>query len=233
MSRGPVTDPLAEEPWEAEIGAMLGGLPPVAPPAGFIDAALDHRPLHAGRTVGLLGGLVAVAVIAAVLTGVARRAAVVPPIDELVVLHDKAAQTGLVADLTSDGQMGTAGSDDLFDLPPGFHRAGTLAAEDIRQAVYARGDESVSVFVQEGRLAWSFLAADGLTDLAGLPAWVDRDRQVAVLETDGRTITIVGLSIDELTQTLDDLPQSSRSSESSLHDLAEAIIVQLGYAPID
>lgn len=44
-----------DEPWEAEISQLLGGLTPVEPPPGFIDQAIDHRPLFAGRAlVGLL-----------------------------------------------------------------------------------------------------------------------------------------------------------------------------------
>lgn len=44
-----------DEPWEAEISQMLSGLTSVEPPPGFIDQAIDHRPLFAGRSmVGLL-----------------------------------------------------------------------------------------------------------------------------------------------------------------------------------
>ena len=54
-------DPLQpEEPWEHNVAAALRGLPIVEPPAGFIDAAVDHRPLHAGR---FASALVAVALV--------------------------------------------------------------------------------------------------------------------------------------------------------------------------
>ena len=43
--------PFPEEPWEDEIAGLLGGLAMVDPPAGFIDRAIDHRPLFAGRMV--------------------------------------------------------------------------------------------------------------------------------------------------------------------------------------
>ncbi len=52
-----------EEPWEAEIGALLGGLPMVEPPEGFLTAAMDHRPLRGGRT--LLGLAAAVVIVGA------------------------------------------------------------------------------------------------------------------------------------------------------------------------
>lgn len=51
----------ADEPWEAEISQLLGGLPSVDPPPGFIDQAIDHRPLFAGRA--LVGMLAAAAVV--------------------------------------------------------------------------------------------------------------------------------------------------------------------------
>ncbi len=47
-----------EESWEGEIQALLGSLPEIDPPDGFISQSIDHRPLFAGR-IGL--GLVVVA----------------------------------------------------------------------------------------------------------------------------------------------------------------------------
>ncbi len=49
----------SDEPWEQEVAGLLGRLPPVEPPAGFLARAVDHRPLHAGRTVVLLAALAA------------------------------------------------------------------------------------------------------------------------------------------------------------------------------
>lgn len=49
-----------DEPWEAEISHLLSGLAPVDPPPGFIDQAIDHRPLFAGRA---LAGLLAAAAV--------------------------------------------------------------------------------------------------------------------------------------------------------------------------
>ena len=59
MSLDPALQP--DEPWEDEVAAALRGLPTIEPPAGFIDRAVDHRPLHAGR---LAAGLAAVALVA-------------------------------------------------------------------------------------------------------------------------------------------------------------------------
>lgn len=49
-----------DEPWESEISSLLGRLEMIDPPPGFIEAAIDHRPLFAGR---LLVGLMAAATV--------------------------------------------------------------------------------------------------------------------------------------------------------------------------
>lgn len=72
-----------EEPWEADISRLLGGLPPVEPPQGFLPAAVDHRPLFAGRTIVGLAGMSAAVVAAALLTGVFDKPGVVLPVDAL------------------------------------------------------------------------------------------------------------------------------------------------------
>lgn len=62
MTSDPLHDDLfPDEPWEADISDLLSGLGPVEPPPGFIDQAIDHRPLFAGRS--LVGLLTAAAVI--------------------------------------------------------------------------------------------------------------------------------------------------------------------------
>jgi hypothetical protein len=62
-----------EEPWEAEVGSLLGRLPMVEPPEGFMAAALDHRPLRGGRTLLSLVALVVAAVAAVVGTDLIER----------------------------------------------------------------------------------------------------------------------------------------------------------------
>ena len=223
------TTPVDEEPWEAEVGVMLGRLPDVEPPAGFLDAAIDHRPLHAGRTLGalLLATIALIALVSA--TGVIERSAVVPPIDELVVRHDLAARAGLPAD--GDGPAETGAGSPLA-LPDGFQHEGELAAEDLGQAISARGDESVSVFLQAGPVAWSSLPDDRLTELGGLPAWVDAERRIAVIETGESTVTVVGLAPGELDRILRDVPRPSSSLGVRIEALAEAVAEAFGYAPV-
>ncbi len=230
----------AEEPWEAEIGALLGRLPMVDPPDGFIDRAIDRRPLHAGRTLSLLSLLTVALFGLAVATDAVGRRTVVPPIDELVARHDLAARAG-VPDQTGQADDETEGADGPtladrsgpLDLPEGFRAAATVDAEDIRQAIYGRGDESVSIFVQDGRVAWSALSEDHLTELGGLRAWVDAERRVAVLEADGSTVTVIGLAPDELDDTLGRVGTDVERWWDRLSGLAEAVVVPLGYAPVD
>lgn len=222
-------DPLIEEPWEAELGARLRRLPMVEPPDGFIEAAIDHRPLHAGR---ILAGLVALtlALVAVVGAGVVERAGVVPPIDELLVQHDATARAGLSADAVSSEEAAPT-IDNPVALPEGFEPSGTIAVENLRQAVYARGDEPVSVFVQDGRVDWSGLPQGGLTELGGLPAWVDGERRIAVIEAGASTVTVVGLAPEELRRTLEDTPRASPGLRKRIGDLAEAVVELFGYAP--
>ena len=225
----------AEEPWEAEIGALLGGLPTIDPPEGFIDAAIDHRPLNAGRTLGLLGLLtVALFALVAATDAIGERT-VVPPIDELVARHDLAARAGgLDPSSGDDGAEPTlAERSNPLDLPDGFEASATVDAEDIRQAIYGRGDRSVSVFVQDGRVAWSSMPQEHLTELGGLRAWVDAERRIAVLEADGATVTVIGLGPDELDETLGRVAGSSQTFWGRLSELAEAVVVPLGYTPIE
>ncbi|MEL7158282.1 MAG: hypothetical protein AAFN30_17020 [Actinomycetota bacterium] len=89
-------EPGAEEAWESEVAAALGGLPPVEPPAGFLDRALNHRPLHAGR---VLAGLVLLS-----LGGLGLSLAVGAP------------TTGPVAAVVADDDATGAGADGDDDL---------------------------------------------------------------------------------------------------------------------
>ncbi len=221
-------DPMIEEPWEAELGARLRALPPVEPPAGFIDAAIDHRPLYAGRILAALATTTVLLVALVAGTGVVERAGVVPPIDDLVVRHDVTARAGFASEADEDE---TPGNDSPLTLPDGLEKAGTVTAEDLRQAVYARGDESVSVFVQDGRVDWSGLPEGGLTDLDGLPAWVDGGRRIAIIEAAGSTVTVVGLAPDELQRTLQETPRASTGLGERIGDLADAVAEVFGYAP--
>lgn len=238
MSPGPAGSPAApippaEEVWEAEVGGLLAELPAVEPPSGFLDAAIDHRPLHAGRT--LLGLVAATLLVVGLVLGAGgiEPGGVVPPIDELVARHDLAARAGLGP---SDGEAPTADPDGAqrpLSLPEGFEAEGSVTIEDIRQAVYARGEEAVSVFVQEGRVDWGALPPDRLTDLGGLPAWVDGERSIAVIEADDSILTVIGLAPEQLDEAIQGVLDGETSLGERATELAEAVVVQFGYAPVD
>ena len=221
---------MTEEPWESEIGAMLRGLPDVEPPSGFFDAALDHRPLYGGRLMAGLFVLSAVAVVLAVATGAAGRSRISPEIDELASRHTVAVEAGIfgLGDSELDYRITTP-----VDMPADFERSRNIAAEDLRQAVYSRGDESVSVFVQPGQVNWEALSPDGQTQIDGLQAWVDRNRAITVVEIADDVVTIVGLPVDDVDDVLAEVPRTGPTVGQRLHDLIGAVTGQLGYPDLD
>lgn len=172
-----------EEPWEAEISGMLRGLPPVEPPAGFIEAAIDHRPLHAGRTMAALALASLVAVIVATISG-----------------------------------LGAGSSSSA---------AATIEVDDIGQAVSSHHGESVSVFVQPGRVDWSSLAGGGRSSMLGLPAWVDDG--ATIVQMDDEAVAVVGAEPDEVTRVVGALLVDGSSLGERLDDLVAALAAHLGF----
>ena len=151
-----MTEVESEEAWEADIGAMLGALPVVDPPEGFIAAALDHRPLGAIRTLAALLVGVVVAVGASLVVG-AGGGRIIPEIDDLSQRHLTAAagsrrrrcRVGLRHRPWSTGLdrrgFGTAGR-------PGFRAVGRwIDTSDVRQACRRRRRPRSAV---EVRGAW-------------------------------------------------------------------------------
>ncbi|MGI9614568.1 MAG: hypothetical protein ACR2QO_16780, partial [Acidimicrobiales bacterium] len=105
----------------------------------------------------------------------------------------------------------------------------TIDADDLRQAVYARDGEVVSVFEAAGKLAWDELPASGLTTVGDTPAWVDEDEAVTIVQTRDGVVAIVGLAPTEVAELIDDLPVRSTSLMRRAEELATAITVQLGF----
>lgn len=222
--------PFEEEPWEAQIGSMLAGLPDVDPPTGFFDAALDHRPMYAGRVFTGLMAVTVVALVASISTGILGRTEITPSVDDLASRHSSTVQAGVFGTSETDVDYRIETS---VSMPDGFERTRNIAAEDLRQAVYARGDESVSVFVQEGRVQWEALPEAGLTEVDGMTAWFDQTRRITVVEASDNVVTIVGLSIDEAAMVLESVPNGERSPMERVHDAINAITSQLGYPSLD
>lgn len=245
----PTSGPLHEEPWELEVGALLGRLPDVDPPDGFIDAALDRPPHQAGRLLAVLSAITVVALAAASLLDSRGPASVVPPVDELLARHDLTALAGSSVQEAEGAEEaeGVEGADqgsgpgELVELPAGFHRAagrgatggtGTAGADELRQAVYARGDQSVSVFVQDGPVAWESLPPDRMTELDGVAAWVDTERRVAVIEIDGVAVTIVGLGAGDVGE-LRTTARPGGEAGSDAQGVVDAIVRRLGFSLAD
>lgn len=213
-----------EEPWEQEIGSLLGSLPPVDPPAGFIDSALDHRPLYAGRTVLGLLALSIMAFSISVATNATSRGRITPDFDDLAQRHTAVRAGVFPDDLEVDYRVDTP-----VAMPDDFERTGNLAADDLRQAVYANGDTSVSVFVQDGLPRWDSLPVDGRREIDGLKVWIDPELAVTVVEASNQTVTIVGLPEAEVGDVLGAVPREGPSVMERIQRTAGSITEQLGY----
>ena len=219
-----------EEPWEDDIGALLRGMPEVEPPSGFFDAALDHRPLYSGRLMAGLVVLSAIAVTLAVATGAVGKSRVSPEIDELASRHSVGVEAGVfgIGDTIVDERIPTP-----VEMPEGFERSRNIAAKDLGQAIYSRGDEAVSVFVQEGQVNWDSLSSDGRMEIDGLQVWVDPNRAITVVGTTDDVVTIVGLPAEDLETVLAEVPRTGPTLGQRIHDLVAAITEQLGYPDVD
>lgn len=217
-----------EEPWEAEIGQLLGGLPAVDPPEGFIDRALDHRPLYAGRLLTGLMALTIIAVVGVSVTGSLGRGRVAPELSVLAERHDSVnAGTGL--DLAPAPTAIETG----VDMPAGFERTGDYAGDDLEFAIYERGDESISVIVQNGKADWESLPADGLTTIEGQRAWVASSDSTVVVQADGSVVTIIGLSAEEVGDVIVAVPRREPSAYDRVVETVAAVAGQLGFPNLE
>ena len=214
-----------EEPWEAEIAGLLGGLEAVEPPPGFLASAVDHRPLFAGRTMVGLGLAAAVAMIGALGLGVFDPDRVVPPIESLQARH-----SSVVAGHAVSAEDDAAAPP--VSLPGDFEPAGTYEDDEFNVSVYESTRGAVSVFAQDGQLDWSKLPPEGVDDVGGRPTWTDPGGQVAVFESSDSTVTVIGLPETELAVLLDSLSVSGGLLHQARH-AAAAISAELGFRPLD
>ncbi len=223
-----------EEPWEAEIAAVLGNLPTIDPPAGFIAGALDHRPLFAGRLlVGLALGVV-VAFGASLAVGAFGRPLVVPELGALSAQHAMT-QAGVLSAAPADSE-GFHVAEEAIDSPLDTSaeldlRATLIGERELRQAVYARQGESISIFSQPGRVKFDELPDGDRVMIDGVLAWVDPGEKVVVLETAESAVTIMGLTPDEVAQAVQDIPR--RSSTASVTDVLNGITRELGFPDLN
>ncbi len=251
-----------EEPWELEIAALLADLPEVEPPDGFIEAAIDHRPLHGGRAAVAVTGLCALAVSLIGIIGIAGPESVTPSLAQLATHHRLAAAATAAIGTSLDENRDPAVLDpavldpavldpavveavrsaadfdgdtevevmppgpEPLDLPTDFQHQGDLIVDDVRQLVYAHGDETVSVFTVEGQADFGALGSDGLRRFGDVEGWVDEAEGVLIVESGDRVVTIVGLDPGDIAQVLGDArPEAVNRWEA----LAGELTAQLGF----
>lgn len=244
---------LAEEAWEAEVTDLLGGLPFVDPPPGLIDDALNHRPLHAGRTLAGLGVMASLALGAFIGFGDVDFGGVdgdfvVPPVADLVAQHDATSGDDVAgSDLLNPALGFTIGSgsdavkiepipeDDASNaasLPDGFERQATFAGAELEQQLFASADGAASIFIQPGSVDFDQLSADGRTSIEGVAAWTDPSTDTVVVQAADATVTIVGLSEAEVATVVQSLDRADSFVDSVGGRLAEWT-TQLGFANPD
>ncbi len=232
-----------EEEWEAGIAGLLGALPMVDPPPGVVERAIDHRPLHAGRT-SLLLGLSAVAALGVWIgSDVLRSGNVVPPVSDLVAHHESTADSDSFFGSASAGLTIGSGDDAVtvqmvesdpglsVALPDGYERTGTFAASEFEQQLFASGASAVSVFSQPGEVVFDELPAGGRTTIDGVPAWIDAGNDTVVIQAADSAVTIVGLDEDEIAEVIRSIPVTN----SFLGDVAErlnSLTTQLGFSDL-
>ena len=214
-----------EEPWEAEIAGLLGELPTIEPPPGFIASAIDHRPMFAGRTLLGLGLMATVALIGALGIGAFDPDRVVPPLDSLQARHTSgvAGQALLGAEVAGVPPV---------SLPDEFEPAGTYEDDEFSISRFESTQGAVSVFAQDGPLDWSKMPADGVDQVGGRPAWTDPEGQVAVFESSDSTVTVIGLSEAYLADLLHGLGASGGLVHQA-RQAANAMCSELGFRPFD
>ncbi len=217
-----------EAPWELEIAALLASLPLVEPPAGFLEKAIDRRPLFALRGTVLLVCSVAVGVLGVMQFGVLERDQVVPSVGDLVQRHALAS-----AAVHADAGVQLDDMDNSpLSLPSHLHPEGQLTDQQPYQAVYADEDHTVSVFSQPGRVDWDRLPEEGMKELGGVSAWVDPDQDLVLVESADAAVTIVGLSPNELVGPLQTLSHRSRGVYARVRDTAATLSAELGFADL-
>ncbi len=227
-----------EEAWEHHVARLLGSLPAVEPPPGFLESAIDHRPLHGGRAAVAALGATVVALSCVVVLGVVGPGRAELSLDWLTSRH-AAVAAGLNAGSSPSAaisfdalmasnpgvEMAEPASDPL-SMPSDYEHEADLLTEDLRQAVYSHGNEAVSVFEQPGRADFEALGSEGIRRFDGIDAWVDEERQMMVVETQDGVVAVVGLEVDEMADVLAD---ARPHPEGTLDATVGALMAQLGF----
>ncbi len=235
---------VAEEDWEAGIADLLGAMSMVDPPEGFIDNALDHRPLYAGRSALAASLISVVAAIVIFGSGILGDDVVVPDLEALVTRHSvteaslfdtviplgSTDEDGYVFELIEDGPVA---GDSLLRLPSSFELEASFKRHNLEQAVFTSGGDAVSVFQERGRVDFEQLVQEGLTKIDGVNAWADPSRTLVIFQAAESTVTIIGLQpemMGEVAATLD--PESDLSTWSKVGQRINRVTRELGFADV-
>jgi hypothetical protein len=231
VSDTPSTGWHPEEPWEQESASLLGALPTVEPPPGFLSSAVDHRPLFAGRVTGALFSASMVALTVGIVVGALEQPAVTPSVDALRARHSSMVLDLFAGRSTDEGLFSALDpqAGPPVSLPHDFESHGYVEADRLRQAVFARKDEAVSIFSEPGRVDWSGLPSGNLESISGVTAWIDPDRKVAIVQADGAAITIVGLDATEVGEVLASMPAGEDGFARRFRDATAALTTELGF----
>lgn len=222
-----------EEPWEADVAALLSRLAPVDPPQGFIEQALDHRPLFALRVLGGLGAVCVAVLGITYALGAFGQPSVVPEISSLTAQHSLAS-AGLFPsenDASIEGSFKVVSGDDgdaAVVTAPGMDLLAILiAGEDLRQAVYEHDSTAISIFSQPGRVDFDDLPDGQRTVIDGIPAWVNPSNDIVVLDADNSVVIVMGLAPADVARVIEDIP--GWSSPSGLTSAVNSLTRELGF----
>lgn len=235
LAAGPA--PLVEEAWESEIENLLASLPLVDPPEGFLQAALDHRPLYAGRSL-VVAGLASVLLLAGFsAVGLFAKETFVPDLDGLVSRHSatQAGVLGLRAPLDEGDHVFELIEDSEKAKPApvaligGFEWEADFGSRDHHQGVFADQDHVVSIFEEPGQIAFDELAAEGLMEIDGVLAWSDPSRDLVMVQAQDSVVTLVGLSDDHLSDVVAQIDSAEKSGLDLFFGRVNRATRQLGF----
>ena len=220
-----------EEDWEATVARALSSLPPVDPPQGFLQRAIDHRPKYAARLSAASLALVVVSAAAVVTLGLVGDPASVAP--AVPVLRDRHVR------VAAGPGFGGGGDDTTFEavdesgpvvtLPAEFEPKGRLRDDEVLHVLYDHHGQVVSVFIQPGSVSWDEMPEDGILERGGRPVWVDRRSRVVILEVSSHVVTVVGLDPDRVVALLSGEPETRVTAGDRLRALAREVSRQAGF----
>ena len=196
---------------ERAVRALLGGLPPVEPPAGFFTGLIRRRHRQAMAVVGcaVLAALGAWALVIGDTSGVTGR--VMPDVEALRARHMDSAES-VPADFEPmpDSEAMPAPYREPLTLAGSFALAARFhGADGVVQVTYSDGNTELSLFEQAGELREDDLPGDmepvdlgdGGWELAGDPV------RVVVVRRGDLVYTLVGaVERSVIVRAVDDLP---------------------------